>query len=118
MHNTAIRLTRQEERMLSLTAVGLSVKEIGDKICVSPYTAQNTLHNIKDKLGLQKATELAAYYWCKLFEVDYAEVKKKVLATTMFILFGVFVAFSADESMLRARRLRIRRQDVEYLIAA
>lgn len=51
-------LTKQEDRVLQLTATGLSAKEIADKLFISPVTAQNHLHHIKNKLNLQKSTEL------------------------------------------------------------
>lgn len=61
-------LSEREMQVLELTAWDcLSAKEIGDKLDISPMTAQNHLRNIKCKLGLQKITELCKHYYVNIY---------------------------------------------------
>ena len=111
------RITPQEERMWRLTAVGLSAKEVADKLCVSTFTVQNTLYNIKEKVGLQKATELVASYLCREFGVCFIEFRKKVLAGSLAVL-AFFSSVSIDDTKAITRRIRVKRQEYEYVLAA
>jgi len=54
-------LTRREKEVLQLVSEGASDKEIAARLCISPRTAKNHLHNILDKLQLQNRVQAAAY---------------------------------------------------------
>ena len=64
-------LTNRENEILAYIAAGYSVKEIAGMINRSEFTVQKTISNIKIKAGLQKATELAAYFFCRHFRSEY-----------------------------------------------
>ena len=64
-------LTSRENEILAYTAYGYSAKEIAYRICRSEYTVQTTICNIKKKIGLQKASELVAYFYCRHFKQEY-----------------------------------------------
>ncbi|HBY99386.1 MAG TPA: DNA-binding response regulator [Chloroflexi bacterium] len=54
-------LTDREIEVLRLIAQGLSNKEIGDRLVVSPATAKTHVSNILSKIGLASRTQAAIY---------------------------------------------------------
>lgn len=57
----AVRLTPREREVLQLLAEGLSVKEVGASLNLSPRTVEFHRYNLTDKLGLKTVAELARY---------------------------------------------------------
>ena len=88
-------LTPCQDEILAYTAVGLSAKEIANHSGRSIWTVQKTICNLKEKTGLQKATELVAYYFCRRLEIDFAEFKRQILSAAMAVLifFSEFLKF-------------------------
>lgn len=95
-------LSNRETEILELVAIGLSAEEIADKLCRSPETIRKTISNIKIKKNLQKATELAAEYWCSVFGTSLEEQKKQILAAMMLAV----VIFSLPFEHYEAVRIR------------
>ena len=54
-------LTRREQEILPLLAEGLSAKEVGDRLYISPKTVENHRASIMNKLGLHSTLELFRY---------------------------------------------------------
>jgi DNA-binding NarL/FixJ family response regulator len=54
-------LTAREREVLQLAAQGLSNSEIGDRLSISPRTAETHRTNLMRKLGLQTQTELVRF---------------------------------------------------------
>jgi DNA-binding NarL/FixJ family response regulator len=57
--NTEEKLSEREEIIARYAAIGLSNKQIADKLCISPFTVQNHLKSIFEKTGLDSRTKLA-----------------------------------------------------------
>ena len=55
------RLTPREQQVMRLLAEGLSNKEIGDRLFISPRTVENHRANIMSKLELHSIMELVRY---------------------------------------------------------
>jgi DNA-binding CsgD family transcriptional regulator len=100
-------LTRRENQILGYVSIGLTPDEIGDRLYISRETVRKTICNIKDKLSYGKATELAAYFWCKTFGSSFDEQKRRIMASCMLIL---FVSAMSHIDMF-ARRARTRRTE-------
>jgi len=98
-----IPLTNRESEILELTAIGLSAEEIADKLNRSPETVRKIISNIKIKLNLQKATELAAAYWCHILGTSLEEKRKQILAAIMFFIVSISLPFEHYEAT-RIRR--------------
>jgi DNA-binding NarL/FixJ family response regulator len=56
--NSEEKLSEREEIIAQYVAIGLSNKQIADKLCIRPFTAQNHL-KIFEKTGLDSRTKLA-----------------------------------------------------------
>ena len=54
-------LSRREIDVLALAARGLTTKELADRLCISPKTADRHIQNIYDKIGV--STRAAAALW-------------------------------------------------------
>jgi DNA-binding NarL/FixJ family response regulator len=54
-------LTSREREVLQLAAQGMSNAEIGDRLAISPRTAETHRANLLRKLGIQTQTELVRY---------------------------------------------------------
>jgi DNA-binding CsgD family transcriptional regulator len=59
-------LTRRELEVLVLVAEGLSNREIGDRLFITPKTAEHHVANVLAKTGLSRRTEAAAYAYRNL----------------------------------------------------
>lgn len=58
---TADLLTQREKEILSLTANGLTSKEIGERLDISARTVEAHRANVREKLGITTASELIKY---------------------------------------------------------
>lgn len=54
-------LTPREQEVVILLAEGLSIKQIADRLYISPKTVENHRSNIMHKLGLHSAVEIIRY---------------------------------------------------------
>ena len=113
-------LTIREEQVLSHFAMGLAAKEIGDRLRIATNTVNKTIANVKNKVGLQKATELTAFYICKILGSEYVEVRRKVLtaglATMMLALVMTLTFLGNDDVQRRFRNRSGRRNDYGYVV--
>ncbi|HBG40214.1 MAG TPA: hypothetical protein DDW85_02220 [Porphyromonadaceae bacterium] len=103
-------LTNRENEVLSYCAVGLSAKEIGDKLYRSPDTVRKTISNIKQKTGLQKNTELVAYFFCSRSGIDFYEFKRKIVSSCLLILFMI-TEIHGGYSQINCMRIRRNRRN-------
>lgn len=112
-------LTNREMEIADLMAWGCSTEEAADKLNISPFTVKNTLRKIYEKLGFNKVNELCAYVFCQKYGVDIANdrignVKRAVLSVSMLCIL-VFHIFTLNDDIFRARRTRVRRNEVELI---
>lgn len=69
-------LSRTENEIARLLAIGKSTKEVADLRCISEVTVQNHRANIYRKIGVQKATELCVWWFCKTFGISLDKVRR------------------------------------------
>ena len=120
MGSEKARLSRREMQVAELLAWGAAKKEIPDLLqklyggrLVSVRTVENVTRSIYDKLGIGKASELSAWYFCECHDVDAAlnplrKVKNTLIAILfMFIMTPQLVDSGSD--VLRPQRARVER---------
>ena len=101
-------LTKSEELVLELTAHGLAADEIAEKRCRSTDTIKKTISNIKAKLKLQKATELTAYYWCRVFGDSFEKRRSAILSILFLVIysFGISAGMPEEPRAQRSHHVR------------
>lgn len=57
----SVRLTKRERQVIELISDGLTNKEIGWKLHLSPFTVKSHVHNILEKLAIHNRIEIAKY---------------------------------------------------------
>jgi len=108
-------LTPREAEIVELVAFGLSQKEIGDKLGISPNTVDVTVKNIKTKLDLQKSTELSAWYFINTYHItlNLSPIKRAMISLSFLALMVVslFEGFNPERSFrtIRASRAQVSR---------
>ena len=61
----SVRMTRREREVIELIGVGLSNKEIAQRLHLTVYTVKSHVHNILEKLALRSRLEIASYVHAK-----------------------------------------------------
>jgi DNA-binding CsgD family transcriptional regulator len=56
-----IRLSRREREIADLVALGLTNREIGERLFISERTAEGHIQQIRNKLGFNSRTQIAAW---------------------------------------------------------
>ena len=57
----AFKMSKREKQVISLIAEGLSNKEIGLQLHLSPFTIKSHVHNILEKMALHTRVQIAAF---------------------------------------------------------
>jgi DNA-binding NarL/FixJ family response regulator len=57
----SVRMTKRERQIIDLVADGLTNKEIGQRLNLSPFTVKSHVHNILEKLTLHTRVQIAGY---------------------------------------------------------
>lgn len=63
-------LSAREYQMVELTALGLAQKEIAERLRISAHTVDVTIRHAKEKIKVQKSTELAAWYFISNYQIS------------------------------------------------
>lgn len=118
--NTNITLAKREKEILERVAWGGSYKEVANFLKISVSTVDNTLRRVKEKIGLSKVTELAAWWFCTEYDISFdlsPLVRKQLSILLLSIFIGGEIATLTDSSFTvrRSRRVRtenrVRRQE-------
>lgn len=57
----SVRLTKRERQVITLVADGMTNKEIGRTLHLSPFTVKSHVHNILEKLAIHNRIEIAKF---------------------------------------------------------
>lgn len=106
-------LTNRELQYAELTAWGGSKKEVADRLGVSGRTVENTLRNIYQKIGIQKVTELAVWWFVTHHGVPISMDPWKHRIVALFLLLLIlpkeFGFEDYNDQYRRTSRARIER---------
>ena len=98
-------LTPREYEVTELTARGLSMKEVADYLGISHFTAMELVKRAKEKLHLQKSTELVAWYYISNNHIHLTVNNRlrRIIAAALLAL-SVFGVVINNIEMLRVFR--------------
>lgn len=107
-------------QIAELLAWGAAKKEIPDMLRrlyggreISIRTVENTTRRIYEKLNINKASELSAWYFCECHKVDEdlspIRKAKKAIYSILFLLILIPQTFDFDQDILRPQRIRTTR---------
>ena len=102
--NLGARLSKTEDPIAHLLAIGKSAKEIADIRCISELTVQNHRKNIYRKADVQKATELCVWWFCRTFSIKLEQITAMMLL--MIFCAGENAGTHDDMNRPRAQELR------------
>ncbi len=111
-------LTKREHQTYMLCgAVGFTPEEAADTLHISPNTVKVNIRRVKDKLNWHKASELSASAVCTFLNVNYTEIRHKILELIKagLMVFIVIASLGVTDEM-RYRRRCIARRDYEVEI--
>ncbi len=100
-------LTRRENQIAELIALGWAKKEVAEKLNISSHTVHTTTRNIFDKLQIQKATELSVWYFITRYKLVLKEGAKASIVITIVMLIMI-----TEFSFLRPRTPNCRRTEI------
>ena len=101
-------LSKREMEIAEYIAWGAAKKEVADRFSISTRTVENHVRNIFEKLRIQKATELSAWWFCTKFHIPFTEspLKKQIIGVFLFGL--VVTTFFTEDQPVRTFRARTR----------
>ena len=121
------KLSRREMQVAELLAWGAAKQEVPDLLRnlyggreISVHTVENITRRIYEKLGISKASELSAWYFCECHQVDEGlspiRKAKNTIYSILFLLLLLPHTFDFDQDALRPQRIRTTR--VERVVRA
>lgn len=80
-------ISKRELEIIEELSHGLTEKEIGEKLYISPKTVNNHLDRIRKKIGVTKNIEIVAYYIANLRGKKFDLKLLREYGISIFILF-------------------------------
>jgi len=113
--NPFAQLSKSEATVVEWVAWGADAKTIAEKRFVSIFTVRNQVRTAMEKIGVTKATELSAWWFCTHYHIsfDLSPLAKTVASIAMLIVFSVGV-ITDHQDYRRTRRVEIRETEVRY----
>lgn len=118
--NLKATLAKRETQVAECIAWGGSYKETASLLQISVRTVDNTLRKVKEKLGLSKINEIAAWWFCTHHDISFdlsPFARKQISIALLTLYFGGEIAIFSESSytVRRSRRARtetrVRRQE-------
>lgn len=110
-------LTTAETRIAMGYVEGLIGKEIAQRAGISYHTVVRHTQNIYEKTGIRRSTNaLVAWFLSLNYGIDLSELRRRIGAACLLVLFCFYVAMEADDDMICRRVRRTRRRDESELL--
>lgn len=102
---TNVKLTKRETEIAELVAWGASKCEIAARCYISERTVENHCRNIFEKVGITKATELSAWWFCTSFHISFelSPLRRKLMALFFLVLLIPDIVHGATSQFTRAK---------------
>lgn len=111
--NLNVKLGKCQEEVAEFIGFGYSIKETADLLKKPENTIKSTLKVVYEKVGIQKATELSKFVFCRRFNIPLAmcEPARQIVAVLFLglYIFSMSADCNDDVYSRRARRARAER---------
>ena len=109
--NLNASLTPREQEVAELFAWGATKKDVANRLHTSVRTVETQARSIFEKSGVKKVNELAAWWFCRSFQIslDLSPLTRAIVACSLLFLIGANVCLSDDQDFRRIRTLRVNR---------
>lgn len=99
------KLGKRQMEVAEFIGFGYSIKETADHLKMSVETVKSTLKVVYAKIGIQKATELSKFVFCRRFDIPLSlcQPMRQIIASVFLVLF-VSTLFMHDD-FCRGRRI-------------
>lgn len=105
--NLNVKLGKCQEEIAEFIGFGYSIKETADLLKKPENTIKSTLKRIYEKAGIQKATELSKFVFCRRFDIPLSMCEPARQVVAVLLLCVYFFSMSADyDSDVYSRRAR------------
>lgn len=103
--NLAAKLGKKQMEIAEFIGFGYSIKETAHHLGISIDTVKSTLKTIYAKIGIQKATELAKFVYCRRFDIPLSlcEPARRVVAIALLM---VYIVSLVEQDPICTRRVR------------
>lgn len=114
-----VKLGKRQMEVAEFVGFGYSLKETADLLKMPMNTVKSTLKAVYAKIGIQKATELSKFVFCRRFDIPLSlcEPARRVIAIAFLCIYIGSMHAGDDNYTRRTRRTsrveridRIRRQ--------
>lgn len=104
------KLGKRQMEVAECIGFGYSIKETADMLGMSTETVKSTLKVVYAKVGIQKATELSKFVFCRRFDIPLSlcQPARQIIASAFLILF-VSTMFTHDDFCRTRRMHRVER---------
>lgn len=105
--NLGVKLGKRQEEVAEFVGFGYSIKETANLLNMPINTVKSTLKVVYAKIGIQKATELSKFVFCRRFDIPLSlcEPVRQVIALFLLIIYIGSVYVNEEIYARRARRL-------------
>lgn len=105
-----VKLGKRQMEVAEYIGFGFSIKETADHLGMSVETVKSTLKTLYEKIGIQKATELSIFVFCRRFDIPLSLCKpmRQLIASVFLCLFVSTITTHDDCTRVR-RTNRIER---------
>lgn len=109
--NLNAALTPREEEVAEYFAWGATKKDVANRLHTSVRTVETQARAIFEKSGVNKVNELAAWWFCRSFQIslDLSPFKRAMVACSLLFLLGANAFLNDDQDYRRARSSRCTR---------
>lgn len=106
--NLKATLAKRETQVAECIAWGGSYKETASLLQISVRTVDNTLRKVKEKVGLSKINEIAAWWFCTHHDIsfDLSPFVRRQISIVLLTLYFVGEVAIFSESSYTVRRSR------------
>lgn len=108
-------LSPREMEMVELTAFGLAQKEIAERLRISAHTVDVTIRHAKEKLHIQKSTELSAWYFITKYHIsiNLPQVKRAMISLSFLSIMAISITHGFRPERAARTMRTSRRPDTE-----